>query len=260
MGYSEMLIATADDRRVIEVVRMLKKIHGAGETLLELINSVLDVAKLEAGKTLIHLEDVSVSQVAREAIDLVTPQAEAQGNVVKIELPSHMCVIHTDRTKLRQCLVNFLSNAAKFTHNGTITLSASASEDDVIFSVRDTGIGMSAEQLDTVFEAFQQADASIASRFGGTGLGLTISKEFCHMLGGDLRVKSMLGQGSEFQMRIPSRVHAKPRAQATSQVAPAHGMADPSARAQHATGPTHDSVHETPDASPWPPRSQTTEA
>ena len=245
MGYSEMLIATADDRRVIEVLRMLQKIHGAGNTLLDLINSVLDAAKLQAGKTEIHARDVELQRVVRDAVDLVLPQAERRGNTILVDMPSTTHLLHTDGAKLRQCLVNFLSNAVKFTDHGAITVTAVPQGADVLFSVRDTGIGMTADQVQRVFEAYQQADASISGRFGGTGLGLSITREFCHMLGGEIRVSSSPGQGSEFQMRIPCQIPTRAMPQTTQTAAQTTPVAqqsvpqaDPTTSAQPWSMPT----------------------
>jgi CheY-like chemotaxis protein len=210
IGYSEMLQEEAEDLGQDDFIPDLNKIHSAGKHLLHLINDILDLSKIEAGKMELYLETFEVAPLLNDVQSMITPLIEKNANTLALQYKDDIGAIHADLTKLRQVLFNLLSNACKFTEKGTITLSArrekSNSEDWFYFSVRDTGIGMTPEQLGKLFEAFQQADASTTRKYGGTGLGLTISRKFCRMMGGDVTVTSEHGKGTEFTVKLPSEV------------------------------------------------------
>ena len=210
IGYSEMLQELAEDDGHDDYLADLKKIHSAGKHLLELINDVLDISKIEAGKMDLYLEDFTPGQLLEEVHGVIAPLAQKNSNQLVIDAASDLGSIHADMTKMRQSLLNLVSNACKFTHNGTITLRVRREEDWISFDVIDTGIGMTREQMGKLFRAFQQADASTTRKFGGTGLGLAISRHFARMMNGDITVSSELGTGTTFRLRIP--VYVVPRA------------------------------------------------
>jgi signal transduction histidine kinase/CheY-like chemotaxis protein len=207
IGYSEILLEDAVDRGDTTSIGDLEKIQGAGRHLLGLINDILDLSKIEAGRMDVYLEQVFLSRLVDEVRTIVEPMVKKNDNRLLIECPPDIGSLRTDLTKLKQSLINLLSNAAKFTKQGTVTLRLSRVDDNeqprVRFEVADSGIGMSAEQMSRLFQAFTQADASTTRNFGGTGLGLTITKHFCAMLGGSIDVKSTLGQGSVFTIELP---------------------------------------------------------
>ncbi len=210
IGYSEMLADDADDDGAEALASDLKKINGAGRHLLSLINDVLDLSKVEAGKMTIYTESVDVAAMLRDVEATVSPLVRKSGNRLEITGASSAGTMHTDLTKLRQTLFNLLSNASKFTEAGrialTVTRTTRADGDWVQFTVEDSGIGMSPEQLSGVFQAFAQADESTTRKYGGTGLGLAISRKFCQLLGGDIAVTSTPGVGSVFTVDIPATV------------------------------------------------------
>jgi PAS domain S-box-containing protein len=210
IGYSEMLQEMAADDGHEEYQGDLKKIHSAGQHLLELINDVLDISKIEAGKMDLYIESFSLDQTIEEVQAVVDPLAKKNSNHLVIEKPTELGLIRADATKVRQCLLNLLSNACKFTSNGTVRLEAARHDDWITFEVSDTGIGMTKEQMGKLFRAFQQADSSTTRKFGGTGLGLAISRRFCQIMNGDITVRSEPGQGTTFTMRIPVEVVQQP--------------------------------------------------
>ena len=207
LGYSEMLMEEAEDVGQDDFISDLKKINQAGNHLLSLINDVLDLSKIESGKMEAFAEIFDVGALIDQATGTAQPLMSKNGNKFKIERGEQLGTAHQDITKLRQSLLNMLSNAAKFTHEGIITLRVAREIADGVdwltFSVSDTGIGIPADKLDHVFEAFSQADSSTTRDYGGTGLGLPISRRFCQMLGGDLTVRSNIGEGTTFTMRVP---------------------------------------------------------
>ncbi|MDA0374768.1 MAG: response regulator [Planctomycetota bacterium] len=209
LGYSEMLIEEMEDEGQDAAVADLKKIHAAGNHLLSLINDVLDLSKIEAGKVELYLETFDVRDMLAEAEATLAPLATKNGNALVLETQDDIGKIRADLTKVRQSLFNLLSNAAKFTKNGTITLATETDGERIRFAVRDTGIGIPADKLDHVFEEFTQADSSTTRDYGGTGLGLAISRKFCRMMGGDITVESTPGEGSVFTIELPTRVDAR---------------------------------------------------
>ncbi len=213
IGYSEMLQEDAEDGGQRGMVEDLQKIHAAGRHLLALINDVLDLSKIEAGKMELYVETFDVGPAIDQVVATAKPLIERNDNTLVLKQPDALGTMHSDLTRLRQVLLNLLSNAAKFTDHGQITLETARESDDrgvdwMIFSVTDSGIGMTDEQVDRVFEAFAQADAATQSKYGGTGLGLPISRRFCQMMGGDIHVESTQGAGSTFAVRVPAVVPA----------------------------------------------------
>jgi len=205
MGYSEMLKEDAEDLGQDDFIPDLQKIHAAGRHLLGLINDVLDLSKIEAGKMDLFVERIDLQILLTEVIGTVQPLIEKKANTLKIEHPNVLGELQTDMTKLRQMLLNLLSNAAKFTENGLIRLEINHEGDWVTFCVADNGIGMTEEQVQKLFQPFTQADSSTTRRYGGTGLGLTITKQFAEMMGGTIRVESEFGQGSTLTISLPTQ-------------------------------------------------------
>ncbi len=207
IGYSEMLQEEARDLGQDSFVPDLKKIHGAGKHLLALINDILDLSKIEAGKMNVYIENVDLATVVQEVVNMITPLIEKSGNTLALRCEDGLGSMRADLTKLRQVLFNLLSNASKFTSQGTITLGANRERVDgadwMRFWITDTGIGMTPEQMGKLFQVFSQADASTEKKYGGTGLGLVISRQFCQMMGGDITVESAPGQGSTFTIHLP---------------------------------------------------------
>jgi len=211
IGYSEMLQEEAQDSGQESFIPDLKKINRSGRHLLDLINDVLDLSKIEAGKMELYLETFDVPNLLEDISTTVQLLVQKNSNVLEVRCPANLGAMRADMTKVRQSLFNLLSNASKFTKNGKITLEAAreispTKPDWIVFRVSDTGIGMTPEQQDRVFEAFSQADASTARDFGGTGLGLTITKTFCRMMGGDVTLTSSPGKGTTFIIRLPTEV------------------------------------------------------
>ena len=208
LGYSEMLMEEAEDLEQEETIPDLKKIHQSGTHLLALINDVLDLSKIEAGKMEAFAEEIDLNMLMDEASAIAHPLLEKNKNSLIIKRNEDLGSAYQDMTKLRQTLFNLLSNAAKFTHEGTVTLHINRTEEAEVswltFAVSDTGIGIAEDKVEHVFEEFAQADNSTTRDYGGTGLGLAISKRFCKLLGGDLSVQSELGEGSTFTILIPA--------------------------------------------------------
>jgi signal transduction histidine kinase/DNA-binding response OmpR family regulator len=223
IGYSEMLQEEMTDLDQEDLIPDLQRINGAGQHLLGLINDILDLSKIEAGKMDLYLETFDLANLIQEVVSLVKPLAQKNNNTLEVHYSPTIGTLHADLTKVRQNLLNLLSNAAKFTENGTITLkvelitliasadrAAAIGESHFRFTVTDTGIGMAPDQIASLFQAFTQADASTTRKYGGTGLGLTISQRFCHMMGGQISVESQVGQGSTFTMVLPRIVNQPP--------------------------------------------------
>jgi PAS domain S-box-containing protein len=203
IGYSEFLIEemedTGDERYVPDIERVLT----AGRHLLSLINSILDLSKIEAGKTEIEISEFDLGEMVKEIESTIRPLAAKNHNDFIVEADLAATQMISDITKIRQVLFNLLSNACKFTSDGQVRMSVVSDEESVGFEVSDSGVGMSEAELERVFEAFQQADVSTTRKFGGTGLGLAITKHFCQMLGGSIDVKSTPDEGSTFRVVLP---------------------------------------------------------
>jgi hypothetical protein len=250
IGYSQLLQLDALDLEINdqEFISDLQSINEAGKHLLELINDILDLSKIEAGKMALRLETFELTTLINNVVTTVKPLIENNGNALEIHCDEQLGTMYTDPTKLQQVLFNLLSNAAKFTKQGKITLTITYESNDSVsstsqelkgvvanedcslsqshssstvgqeqsqnpesstwigFSVQDTGIGISDEQQQRLFQAFTQGDASTTRKYGGTGLGLAITQHFCQMMGGDIVVKSQVGEGSTFTVRLPVEV------------------------------------------------------
>jgi len=208
IGYSEMLIEEAEDLGEAAFVPDLQKIGGAGRHLLGLINDILDFAKIEAGRMDVLVEPFEVRSLIEDVEATIAPLVEKNGNTLEVVAEAGLGEMRSDEMKIRQSLFNLLSNASKFTEAGEITLTVRSvagpvGEERLEFSVSDTGIGMTEEQKGRLFEAFTQADISTSRNYGGTGLGLTITRQFCRMLGGDVSVETEYGKGSTFTLSLP---------------------------------------------------------
>ena len=205
--YSELLQETAEDGGQTESIGDLKRIQGAGKHLLDLINGILDLSKIEAGKMVLSLETFHINTMVAGLVDTVRPLVEKNRNTLTVRGADEMRPMHADLTKTRQILLNLLSNASKFTHDGTILVEIRERSVDgaaaVEFSVTDTGVGMTLEQTQKVFDPFTQADVTTTRKYGGTGLGLAIVARFCDLMGGSVWVESRPGEGSRFVVRLP---------------------------------------------------------
>ena len=206
LGYSEMLQEEAEEEGLSSFTPDLQKIQSAGRHLLALINDILDLSKIEAGKMELYLESFSLPEVVADVAATVQTLVTKKNNRLELHSGPEVGAMQADLTKVRQSLFNLLSNAAKFTENGVISLGVRREGEFYVFDVQDTGIGMTAEQIAGLFEAFSQADASTTRKYGGTGLGLAITRRFCRMMGGDATVRSTPGVGSTFTMRLPVSV------------------------------------------------------
>jgi CheY-like chemotaxis protein/nitrogen-specific signal transduction histidine kinase len=240
IGYSEMLEEEAAETGQASFVGDLQRIRSAGRHLLSLINDILDLSKIEAGKLELFLETFDVRATVEEVATTVAPLVEKHANRLEVRCAADLGAMHADLTRTRQVLLNLLSNACKFTQRGVVKLAADrepardGSGHEIVFRVADSGIGMTAEQLGRLFEAFSQADASTARNYGGTGLGLAITRRFCRMMGGDVTVESEPGRGSTFTVRLPARVDGV-RREAPASAAPAPEPAAPAAAATAGT-------------------------
>lgn len=231
IGYSEMLQEEAEEMEYADLLCDLEKIHTAGKHLLALINDILDISKIEAGRMDLYLETFDIGALITEVAATAQPLVEKNSNVFRVYKLTELGTMYADVTKVRQVLLNILSNAAKFTKDGQISLtinrvkviethpnfeetliqepSVISVSEFIVFECVDTGIGMSPEQLELIFQPFTQADASTTRKYGGTGLGLAISQRFCEMMGGEIAVESQVGVGSTFTIKLPAEVTAK---------------------------------------------------
>jgi len=205
-----MLIEDAEDQGQQEFIPDLQKIREASRQLLVLINDVLDLSKIEAGKMELYLETFEVMDLIQDVVITVQPLVEKNANKLKTHSANNLGTMYTDLVKVRQALVNLLGNASKFTEYGTISLDVARQTvggvDWITFSVSDTGIGMTPEQMEKLFQPFSQAEASMTRKYGGTGLGLEITRRFCKKLGGDITAKSKIGEGSTFTIQLPAKI------------------------------------------------------
>ncbi|MDY6802947.1 MAG: ATP-binding protein [Cyanobacteriota bacterium] len=228
IGYSEIMLEDAVDLGLETSIPDLTKIQTAGRHLLSIINDILDLSKVEAGKMELHMEPFDIESLIDNVLSTIQPTIEKNCNVLEVIFEDPIELIRADLTKLRQVILNLLSNAAKFTENGKITLKVREATDEekqgiearkkdcdrlkdgkrqyILISVADTGIGISYEHLEHLFEPFTQADSSTTRKYGGTGLGLAISRHFCKMMGGDISVESELGKGSVFTVTLPVKI------------------------------------------------------
>lgn len=236
IGYSEILLEEAEEDGQTAVVQDLQKIRSAAKHLLSLINDILDLSKIEAGKMTAYHEPIDIAEMVDEVRTTVFPLVEKNGNTLEIVMAPEIGTMHSDLTKIRQTLFNLLSNASKFTERSNIELrvtrATEGGADWITFAVRDSGIGMTPEQLGRLFQAFTQADESTTRKYGGTGLGLAISRKFCQLLGGDITVESTVGVGSTFTVRLPAEAP-----QVDADGVPGEGRAE-AAGAIHEQGPS----------------------
>lgn len=209
IGYSEMLEEEARDQSLGDLIPDLQKIQVAGKHLLNLINDVLDLSKVEAGKIELFIETIEVADLIDDVVSTIQPLIDKNSNRLIIDISRGIGTIESDITRLRQCLFNLLSNACKFTKDGEIrimvTKESIENKEWFHFSVSDTGIGMTDEQMGRIFDAFSQADLSTTRKFGGTGLGLAITRRLCQRMGGDVSVESKYGEGTTFTVSIPGK-------------------------------------------------------
>ena len=213
IGYSEMLVDEARDSGLERMSDDLGRINTAGQHLLGLIDDVLDLSKIEAGKMDLQREEFLLQTVIADVAATVRPLVDDRNNILTVDCPAHLAPMHSDQIKVRQILFNILSNAAKFTRDGAIDLSVKPvtgnGSDNILIEIADTGIGMTADQLEKVFGEFIQADSSTTREYGGTGLGLAISRQMAHMMGGEISAVSTPGEGSVFSVRLPASIHAE---------------------------------------------------
>jgi CheY-like chemotaxis protein/two-component sensor histidine kinase len=229
IGVTEMLLEDAQAAAQPDQIEAHERILRAGKHLLALINDILDLSKIEAGKLELSLESVALGPLVEDVVATIRPLASKNGNQVVLECPPEVGAIRADPTRLRQSLLNLASNAGKFTERGTIRVDLRRQADQggrdwVTMAVSDTGIGMTPEQMAKLFEEFTQADASTTRKYGGTGLGLAISRRLCRMMGGDITVSSTPGQGSTFTIRLPADARVPARLE-TEPAAPPRALA-----------------------------------
>ncbi|HAB55982.1 MAG TPA: hypothetical protein DCE61_06415 [Cellvibrionales bacterium] len=205
LGYTEVVKEVLEDEGIFNCEKDVDKITHNADHLLSLINSILDISKIEAGKMEVSSQNVNIKSLLSRAVDTVAPMIEKNNNALKIITNEADDEFLVDEKKLFQILLNLLSNAAKFTHEGTITLSAAIKNQHLLIDVRDTGIGINQEQQDIIFEPFRQIDGSETRQFLGTGLGLSITMHFTQLLGGKIKLDSEVGKGSCFSVSIPQK-------------------------------------------------------
>jgi signal transduction histidine kinase len=225
IGYSEILEEEANDLNHPGFISDLRKIRGAGSHLLALIDGILDLSKIEADKMDLRVESFQVDVLIDEVVTTIHPLIQKNKNTLQVHRAKNLGSMRSDLIKVRQVLLNLLSNAAKFTEHGTITLTVERMKDEggrmkgqeqtfiphpsafILFKVSDTGIGMTSEQMQHLFKAFTQVDNSSTRKYGGSGLGLVISQRFCQMMGGNITVESKKGRGSTFSVYLPLEVN-----------------------------------------------------
>jgi signal transduction histidine kinase len=213
IGVSEMLREDAEALK--QDTEPLDRVLGAGRHLLALINDILDLSKIEAGRMDLHLDYFALAPLIEDVVKTIEPLAAKNGNQVAVHCDSEIGTMRADQMRLRQALLNLMSNANKFTERGTITIDARHGQENggdwITLAVADTGMGMTPAQMGKLFQEFSQASSSTASKYGGAGLGLVISRRFCQMMGGDITVASEPGRGSTFTIRLPKIVKAATR-------------------------------------------------
>jgi two-component system, NtrC family, sensor kinase len=234
IGVTEMLLEDARDFKREDELEPLDRVLRAARHLLALINDILDLSKIEAGRMELHLESFPLVPAIEDVAKTVEPMAAKNANRMVIDCSPDLGTIHADQTRFRQALLNLASNANKFTENGTVTIAARAQQSDgrdwITIAVTDTGIGMTDEQMGRLFQEFSQADTSTSRKYGGTGLGLAISRHFCRLMGGDVTAESKLGEGSTFTIRLPRIVQStetlSPQDQSEARAEPVHPIAE----------------------------------
>ena len=232
IGVTEMLLEDARDFKREDELEPLERVLRAARHLLALINDILDLSKIEAGRMELHLETFPLAPLIEDVGKTIEPIAGKNANRIVINCASDLGSIHADQIRFRQIMLNLASNASKFTENGTITITAQPQHSDerdwITIAVADTGIGMNEAQMGRLFQEFSQADSSTTRKYGGTGLGLAISRHFCRMMGGDITVESKPGEGSTFTMRLPRTVEIEETRVSAAPVQPAHPIAEES--------------------------------
>ena len=210
IGFTRLVMRRSQDVLAPRQYENLEKILVSAEHLLSLINDVLDLAKVEAGRTEVYAMEFVLGPMLAECLHTVEPVLKSEQVRLVQEVAADLPTLYTDRDKVKQILMNLLSNAVKFTHTGTITVTARSHKDKIIMAVADTGIGIPEAALAHIFEEFRQVDSSTTREYGGTGLGLAISQQFARLMGGDITVQSTVGVGSTFTMTLPQRYTSPP--------------------------------------------------
>jgi signal transduction histidine kinase/ActR/RegA family two-component response regulator len=230
IGYSEMLLEDAQASGRESQRADLARIHSAGKHLLSLVSDVLDLSKIEAGKMEVYPERFELSVLLKEIARSCESGISANGNRLELAFPPNLGFVETDRAKLRQTIGNVLNNAGKFTRNGAVTLAAQIRNGCIELSVRDTGVGISPENITNLFQNFGEMAGATVSKYGGTGLGLAISQKLCHLLGGDIGVESTLGKGALFTIRVPAKCNQNLPSEAVSVTVPIRSRAETAPR------------------------------
>ncbi len=230
IGVTEMLLEDARDFKREDELEPLERVLRAARHLLALINDILDLSKIEAGRMELHLESFLLAPLIDDVAKTIESMATKNANRIVVDCPPDLGTIHADQTRFRQALLNLASNATKFTEKGTVTIAARPQQRDgrdwITIAVADTGIGMTEEQIGRLFQEFSQADSSTTRKYGGTGLGLAISRHFCRMMGGDITVESRPGEGSTFTIRLPRIVQGAETLAPLGQAPPARPIAE----------------------------------
>jgi signal transduction histidine kinase len=225
IGLTDMMVSNAARFGTEKALEPLRRVLSAGRHLLALINDILDLSKIEAGRMELNLASFLLAPVIAEVVKTIEPLAAKNGNQFAVHCDGEIETIRADQMRLRQALLNLMSNANKFTERGTITIDAHHRQENggdwITLAVKDTGIGMTPEQMGKLFQDFSQADSSTTRKYGGTGLGLAISRRFCQMMGGDITVESEVGRGSTFTIRLPRIVDAPKETVASDRAPPA---------------------------------------
>ena len=216
IGYTKLMLDGLDGDLTEQQGADLQRVSQAADNLLGLINGLLDLAKIEAGKMELNAEEVNINAVIEEVIELIRPQADAKGLALEMDIPRSLPAAFADRARVRQVLVNLAANAVKFTDHGSVTIAASAGDGWITLAVIDTGVGIPQDAIAYIFDEFRQADSSTTRRYGGTGLGLAISKRLVALHGGRLWVESAVGVGSTFRFTLPVRMRVMPSEPAVS--------------------------------------------
>jgi signal transduction histidine kinase len=209
IGYTEMMKDEAEDERLESFVPDLQRVLAASRHLLALINDILDLSKVEAGKMEMDVSEFDFEELINSVVHTSEALVASRGNKLILQSPRPVGTVHQDRTRIQQVLLNLVSNASKFTENGEVRLRVMLDTSEIVMHVADTGIGMSPEQLSRLFQEFTQAEATTTRKYGGTGLGLAISQRLCGLMGGSITVESTPSVGSTFTVRLPAHLQVK---------------------------------------------------